>query len=169
MTHQTVKRLFSSAAGVIATVITLAGSAQPSHAETDVFSTFKDAGTIASEDPIITLNVPGGNYAIFAKIGLDQDDPDAPVTVVCRLQAGKDFDLDHVRLQRSHQKNVDNAAIPLQVVHAFPGGSNDNKITLSCKFALAESDNLALRFAKITALRVDGLFCNKPSPAAVCP
>jgi len=164
--HRT--RLFSSimAAGLV-TMMTLAASVQPSHAASDVFGTFKDAGSIGSGSPIVTLNVPGGRYAIFAKLGLDQDDSTHVVTVNCKLQAGGDFDRDVIRLAPSGATRLDNAAIPFQVVHAFRAGTNNN-IILSCTFSAAESALLSFRFAKITAIRLDGILCNKGSPA-VCP
>jgi hypothetical protein len=152
---------------LLATALAIAGSVLPSYAVTDVFSTFRDNGNIATGSPIVTLNVPGGRYVIFAKIGLDQDDSTSLVTVTCNLTAGVDFDQDHIRLAASSSARLDNAAIPFQVVHSFRAGSNNN-IILSCNFSTAQSSNLALRFAKITAIRVDGLFCKKPSPA-VCP
>ena len=154
-------------AGLVAAVITLAASAQPALAVSDVFATFADAGSIGSGSPIITLNVPGGRYAIFAKLGLEQDDTTSIVTVNCRLQAGVDFDRDLIRLAPSGTQRLDLAVIPFQVVHSFRPGSNNN-IILSCTFPASQSSLLSFRFAKITALRMDGALCNKPSPA-VCP
>ena len=78
-------------------VAALALATQPAQAVTDVFATFLDAGSVGSGSPIVTLNVPSGKYAIFAKLGLDQDDSTKVVTVVCKLQAGLDFDQDHIR------------------------------------------------------------------------
>jgi hypothetical protein len=141
---------------------------QPSYAASDAFATFKDAGSIGSGSPIITLSVPIGRYAIFSKINLDQDTANKVVTVNCTLKAGADFDRDVIRLAGSGAGNLDNGAIPLQIVHVFPRGSLSTTIVLSCTFTAAQSGLMSFRFAKITAIRIDGLFCNKPSPA-VCP
>jgi hypothetical protein len=148
-------------------VAALALATQPAQAVTDVFATFLDAGSVGSGSPIVTLNVPSGKYAIFAKLGLDQDDSTKVVTVVCKLQAGLDFDQDHIRLAPSGAQNLDNAAIPFQVVHSFRPGTN-NPITLSCTFKASQSVLLSFRFAKITAIRIDGILCNRVSPAN-CP
>jgi hypothetical protein len=166
-TNDAAKLLFKSVAVLTLGCLAFFAPIQPSRAETDVFSTFADAGSIGSGSPIITLNVPGGRYAIFAKLGLEQDDTTSLVTVTCTLRAGGDFDRDLIRLAPSGLNRLDLAVIPFQVVHAFRPGTNNN-IILSCTFTAAQSSLMSFRFAKITAIRVDGLFCNKPSPA-VCP
>ena len=138
---------------------------QCARAESDIFATLRDAGTIISGSPILDLTVPPGKYAIFAKINLDQDDPKSTVTVDCSLQiAGVVRDRNVIRLQRSADKYLDNAAIPFQLAVdcAF-----DCQISLTCKFIKSESNKVSFRFAKMTAIRIDGSFCEKPSPA-VC-
>jgi hypothetical protein len=158
------------AVGAIAAAMILTGSVQPSHAAIDAFAAFKDSGSIVSEKPIVTLRVPGGLYAIFGKINIDQDDTAKWVTVVCTLQAGDDVDRDVSRLQHSGGAalSVDNAAIRLQLVHVLPSDALTN-IELSCKFDASESSLLSFRFAKITAIRLDGQRCEQPSPAKCLP
>src|SRR5262245_48518601 len=154
------------AVGAIAAAMILTGSVQPSHAATDVFAAFKNSGSIASGKPIVTLRVPGGLYAIFGKINIDQDDTAKWVTVVCTLQAGTDLDQDVSRLQPSGGASlaVDNAAVRLQLVHVLPSDERTN-IELSCKFNASESSLVSFRFAKITAIRLDGEGCEEPSAA----
>src|SRR5262245_62055599 len=117
------------AVAAISAAMILTGSVQPSHAAIDVFAAFKNSGSIVSDKPIVTLRVPGGLYAIFGKINIDQDDTVKWVTVVCTLQAGGDVDRDVSRLQPSGGTSVDNAAIRLQLVNALP---SDALTTLPC-------------------------------------
>jgi hypothetical protein len=154
------------ALGVIAAAMILTGSVRPSHAATDVFAAFKDSGSITSGKPIVTLRVPGGLYAIFGKLNIDQDDTVKWVTVVCALQAGTDVDQEVSRLQHSGGASlaVDSAAVRLQLVHVLPSDERTN-IELSCKFNASESSLVSFRFAKITAIRLDGQGCEQPSPA----
>jgi hypothetical protein len=154
-----------TAAAVAATMI-LTGSARHGHAATHVYAAFKVSGSIQSESPIVELKVPGGIYAIFAKVNIDQDDTTSWVTVTCTLQAGLEVDRNVSRLQRS--SSVDNETIPLQLVVALPA-YEVNDIELSCKFDAVESSKLSFRFAKITAIDIDGLRCEKPSPAECIP
>lgn len=156
------------AVAAISAAMILTGSVQPSHAAIDVFAAFKNSGSIVSDKPIVTLRVPGGLYAIFGKINIDQDDTVKWVTVVCTLQAGGDVDRDVSRLQPSGGTSVDNAAIRLQLVNALPSDALTN-IDLSCKFDASESSLLSFRFAKITAIRLDGQSCEQPSPAKCVP
>jgi hypothetical protein len=64
-----------------------------------------------------TLSLPAGSYAIFAKLSVE--DPTTPevdpdMTVVCRLEAGADFDETSTELLPPWK-----AALALQVVHRF--------------------------------------------------
>lgn len=154
--------------GPLAAAMILIGSVAASQAASDVFNVFKQSGAITSGTPIVTMRVPGGRYAIFAKLNIDQDDTVHHVTVTCVLTAGEDHDLNVIRLQSSGAFSVDNATMPLQLVQEFdPGSVND--IVLSCDFSELDSTLLSFRFAKVTAIRVDGESCNKPSPADCLP
>ena len=44
-------------------------------------------------------------------------------------------------------------------------GATVNDIVLSCSFATLKSSLLSFRFARITALRLDGVLCDESSPA----
>ena len=152
----------------LAAAMILIGSVADSRAASDVFNVFKKSGAITSGSPIVTMRVPGGRYAIFAKLNMDQDDTVHHVTVTCVLRAGEDHDLNVIRLQSSGVFSVDNATMPLQLVHEFePGSVND--IVLFCEFSALDSTLLSFRFAKVTAIRVDGASCNEPSPANCLP
>lgn len=154
--------------GALVAAMILTGAVPASQAASDIFNVFRRSGTIEPGSPIVTLTVPGGRYAIFAKVNIEQDDTTSQVTVTCRLRAGNDLDLNVVRLQRSGEFSVDVQTIPLQLVQGFePGSVND--IVLSCRFSKLESELLSLRFAKITAIRIDGTSCDKPSPADCVP
>jgi hypothetical protein len=166
----------------IAAAAFLGATVPPSHAQSDVFSAFNASGPLVSGAHIIELVVPPGRYAILAKINVDNDRtcPDLPdpaafcssyfVTVACTLLAGTVPDRNVVRLQPSatvgddpvHQ--FDNAAIHLQLAREFP---SNNTIVLRCTFEFPDGGTgpVSFRFARITAIRVDGTLCKKKSPA----
>lgn len=161
-------RVFRSAtivAPIVAALI-VAGPIQSARAATDVFATFKEAGTVTSGSPIVRLSVPGGKYAIFAKINLDQDDSNDPARITCELLAD-DFDRNLIKLQWSGVKEVDNAVVPFQVVQEF-GENFVTTLTITCKFPAGDSSLLSFRYAKIMAIRVDGRLCERAHPA-ICP
>jgi len=141
---------------------------------TAVSATFKQSGSIPSSAPIVTLSVPDGKYAIFAKINVDQDDADDPVRLTCTLQAAKDaVDRSVIGLQWSGPKQLDNAAIPFQLVREFRSATSRrdpplHDITLSCRITAGKSSLLSFRFAKVMAIRLDGILCQKAS-GETCP
>ena len=151
-----------AAAAIMGAIVLM--SIQPGYAANDIYATVKDAGSIVSGEPIVSLRVPGGLYAIFGKINIDQDTKEW-VTVVCTLRAALDIDRDVSRLQPSgYGSSVDNATIRLQLVTVLDF-DDTNAIELSCKFEASESSLLSFRSARITAIRLDGNRCSKPSPA----
>ena len=167
-TDDQARRVVRSSTVVAALVVTmiLAGVAEPSHADTDVFETSRRAGTVKSGRPIVKLSVAGGKYAIFAKINLDQDDSNDPARITCELLAD-DLDRNLVKLQSSGVNRVDNAVIPFQVVQEF-SDRFVTELTITCSFPRDDSSLLSFRSAKIMALRVDGKLCEEDS-VATCP
>src|SRR4030095_14980270 len=155
------------ALGKIAVAMILAGT-QSSYAAGDVFASFKDAGEIHSGITIISLDLPSGKYAVFGKINIDQDDANLQpqlVTVTCSLRPGSVLDRNVIRLHPSAidgSKASDNGSMPFQAAVEL---HNDTQISMMCTFPAAHSRKLSFRFAKITAIRVDGSICEKPSPA----
>ena len=143
-----------------------AATVQLSHAESSVFASNDSGGTITSGVPIATLTVPAGKYAVFAKINIDHDDTVTKwMTITCTLRADTSIDQDVVRLHGSDdQAAVDKITLPLQLVHTFAKDMGNN-ITLFCEFASWVS-LVSFTFAKITAIRLDGRFCKKRSPAS---
>jgi hypothetical protein len=143
-------------------------------AGTAVSAAFKQSGSITSSAPIVQLSVPDGKYAIFAKINIDQDDADDPVRLTCTLQAAKDaVDRNVVGLQWSGPKQLDNAAIPFQLVREFRSAIRRDDpqlhdITLSCSITAGKSSLLSFRFAKVMAVKLDGVLCEKAS-GETCP
>lgn len=163
------RRYFISSAivlGAIAAAMILTGLIQPSHAATgDVFATFLDAGEIVSGRPVISLIVPSGKYAVFAKINIDQDAGhvgDKFVSVSCTLRPAKVLDTNMIRLQPSSEKYLDNGTMPFQLVVEL---TSNTQIDLTCTFPTILSSKVSFRFAKITAIKFDGSLCEKPSPA----
>ena len=130
---------------------------------TETFSVFKDqAIKVNSATPVATLLVPDGQWAIFAKLNLDNDSPEVH-TVNCKLSAGVDFDQNVARLGPSGLNNTDMAALAFNVVHTFPGTSSEakNAITLLCSLDKTTA-NVAAGRIKITAIRVASI-TNKPA------
>lgn len=167
-TDERATRLFRSpivVAAMMATMI-LAGVAESSHADTDIFATSRRAGKVTSGRPIVTLSVAGGKYAIFAKINLDQDDSNDSVGVTCELLAD-DRDRNRVTLQSSGIKRLDNAVIPFQVVQEFSERFMTD-LTITCSFPKGQSSLLSFRSAKIMALRIEGTLCEEEN-VATCP
>jgi hypothetical protein len=151
--------------GVIVAAIVLAFPVPPADATSDVFATSRKSGSVVSGEPIVELGVPVGKYAFLAKINLDQDSKSF-VTVECTLSmAGIPLDRNVIRLQPSGLKSVDNLAMPFQAVEEL---ATNVTIHLTCTFPPEDSSQLSFRFAKITAMRLDGKFCEKPTPA-ICP
>jgi hypothetical protein len=150
--------------GSMTAAMFLAEPVQAGDTLTNVAHVVAPSGSIVSGQPILTLKLfSGGIYAIFAKLNLDQDDTIHMVTVTCTLTAGPDLDLNVVRLQPSG-KSVDNATIPFQIVQSFRRNTQ-NDIVLSCTFPNLKSSLLSFRFAKITAIQLDGVLCEHASPA----
>jgi hypothetical protein len=95
-----------------------------------------------------TLAVPAGNYAIFAKLSVEDilgADPDPDSTVTCRLEAGADSDESTTELLVPWR-----ATISLQVVHSFTAAGS---VVVKCRDDLpAPNANTTFRFLKISAI-----------------
>jgi hypothetical protein len=162
------------AMGPLAAAMIVATAVTTSHAANDVFATSSAAGTIESRKPIVELDLPSGKYAILGKINIDQDNDSAYVTVVCTLsQGGIPLDVNVITLQPSSVSFLDNGTIPFQAVRDLRGNYT---IGLACTFSSLPGQvvfpggnrTLSFGFARITAIRVQGILCEHPSPA-VCP
>jgi hypothetical protein len=151
----------------IAAAMILIAVARLCHATSDVFAVVEKSGAIVPGKAVLTLWVPGGKYAIFAKINLDQDDTSSGARLVCTLKAGAVEDLNIVRLQASSEKALDNTAVAFQGVHEFGLGSVSD-ITVTCRFPPDDSSTLSFRFAKLMAIRLDGTLCEE-HVLAICP
>lgn len=95
-----------------------------------------------------TLSVPAGNYAVFAKLYLEDlvtgDISDYVVT--CRLEAGADFDetVTHVFFGPWR------SPLSLQLVHSFASAGS---VVVKCRDdQAAPNTNTTFRFLKITAI-----------------
>jgi hypothetical protein len=95
-----------------------------------------------------TLSLPAGSYAIFAKLYVEDPtipevDPD--ITVVCRLEAGADFDETSTEVLPPWR-----AALPLQVVHTFTAAGS---AVVKCRDDQpAPNTTTVYRSLKITAI-----------------
>ena len=166
------RSVFTPAISVVplAAAIIFIAAVRPGHATSDVFAVVEKSGSIVPGKPVLTLWVPGGQYAIFAKINLDQDghaQGNHLARIVCTLKAGAVDDLNIITLQGNSEKALDNAAVAFQGVHDFELGSVSD-ITLSCRFPPGDSAKLSFRFAKLMAIRVDGSLCEERG-IAICP
>lgn len=142
-------------AAVAALSVALFAQPQLGHAATDVFAVFADNGPV--DGVVASLFVPAGAYAINAKVNLDNDDQFLR-NVVCNLGAGGDFDENAVRLEADGGSNVDQAVVAHQLVHISPNGTN---ISLFCSAGF-NPERVRAKFAKITAIRIDGALSNVP-------
>ncbi len=165
--------------GPIVAAVVLIADVRPGYAASAVYATFENAGAIVSGKWILTLSIPEGKYAIFAKINIDQDDTKHPVSVVCTLEAGADRDLNVSRLQWSKEKSLnrlDNAVLAFQAVQEFrtewvdpvPPDPPLHDVTLSCRMTDGKSSLLSFRFAKLMAIKLDGVLCTERN-RATCP
>ncbi|MPZ36663.1 MAG: hypothetical protein GEU95_01150 [Rhizobiales bacterium] len=165
ITSKATARYIRSAGAIsLACLLALLSPMRSSHAASDVFSLTKRAGHVNSLTPL-SLHVPPGRYAVFAKVGLDQDETQttSPVTVNCELSwARAVLDFDQVRLAPSGVDQLDNAVLPLQGV--IEERRLPVEITLKCgndPDTPGAGGKLSWRYVKITAIRVDGLLCHK--------
>ena len=123
----------------------------------------------AADTPIADLIVPAGRYALLAKVNLDHD-ANGFATVVCALRVGTtDLDLNVIRLQPSSVSHLDNGVSPLQAVLEL---RSNTRILLLCKFqniptpdSTLTAGKISFRFARITAIKIDGMLCEDSSPA----
>jgi hypothetical protein len=79
-----------------------------------------------AEATIATLAVSAGNYAISAKLYVEDlvsPDPDTDVEVTCRLEAGGDFDQSRTTVFAAPGFPW-RATMSLQLVHAFPSAGS---------------------------------------------
>lgn len=130
----------------------------------NAYSVWKDQMVkVGSGASLATLMVPDGNWVIFAKLNLDNDDTVNVHTVTAKLQALPDFDVNVVRLAPSGMGHLDNAVLAFNVLHHFPGNSSEpkNAINLTCILDQAGANVSAGRL-KITAINVAS-FVNVPS------
>ena len=105
------------------------------------------------EATIGTLAVPAGNYAISAKLYLEDvvgpPDPDTDVEVICRLEAGADFDQSRTTLFVAPGFPW-RATVTLQLVHAFP--SAGSAVVKCIDDVPAPYTNTTYNYLKITAI-----------------
>ena len=122
--------------GSAVAVVLLAALRVTSYAADDVFAVFRESGTVVPGVPVVTLKAKGGNFAIFAKINLDQDDVayNHYVTVECRLEAGGDVDLDVIRLQPSGTAECGQRHHIPPARRKLSSKDTVNDIVLSCTF-----------------------------------
>jgi hypothetical protein len=151
------------AIGPIAAALVFVAQPNIGHAADDVFAAVNESGSITTGSSIVDLLVPPGKYAFLAKINLDQDSKEF-VTVVCGLfAAAVVLDRNVIRLQPSSVLYVDNGTMAFQGVLEL---KQDTQVALFC--TSPPKNVLSFRFARITAIKVDGTLCEHRSPAA-CP
>jgi len=131
------------------------------HAATSLFSAWNDGQIITNGQNIVVLRVPSGTYLIHGNVSLDQNDTKV-VTVTCKLLTGEDHDDQTLRLAADGVQRLDQGVFSMQVTRHF---TSDGLIWVACSFPPSQSTNMRSKFAKITALRIDGAFCNEHTPA----
>jgi hypothetical protein len=100
-----------------------------------------------AEATIATLSLPAGNYAILAKLFVeDTTNVDFEYVVTCRLEAGADSDESMTHVFFAPWR----AAISLQIVHAFPSAGS---AVVKCRDELpAPNTGTVYRSLKVTAI-----------------
>jgi len=131
------------------------------HATTSLYSGWNDGQIITSGQNIVVLRVSPGSYLIHGNVNLDQDDVKV-VTVTCKLLTGEDHDDQTLRLAANGGQNLDQGVFSMQVVRQF---ASAGLIRLTCSFPASQSTKMRSKFSKITAIRIDGTFCNQHTPA----
>lgn len=117
-----------------------------------VYSGYKDQFQLTTaanrQAEVGRLNLPAGNYTIFAKLNLAVASG-YNETIRCYLKAGGDYD----RSIANHDGTIAGVPMSLNVVHAYaaPG-----IVTLTCGHDVA-SGSTPLTFIKITAVRASSL------------
>jgi len=147
------------AAVAAALVVALCAQPRLGQAATDVFATFRNNATAIGA--VVSLFVPPGRYVINAKAFLNNDNPTKQL-VTCTLSAGADFDENTVRLSPDGGSNADRAVVASQVVHEF-SEQFGNQISLFCFGEVVGAEGVKVKFAKITAIRIDGSLSNTPN------
>ncbi len=111
----------------------------------------------ANGSPLLTLAVPDGAWAIFAKMNVDNDDTASTHTLDCILKAnGKVIDENLIRVAPSGVQRLDNFEVTLMAAVNFPGGGPAaNNVTLEC--SKEASGLVTVRLLKIMAIRVDSV------------
>ncbi len=144
----------ATTAAVAALSAALLAAPQPGRAVTDAYGTFIDQ-TI-TDGVIALLVVTPGAYVVSAKLNLENR-VSGPRTVTCRLSANADFDDNTVQLMAHGSSNADTAVVSHQLLTRIPNLPNSHTIFLHCSpNSGANTSDVIVRFAKITAQRVDG-------------
>jgi hypothetical protein len=139
----------------------LLAAPQPGRAGTDAYGTFIDQTIV--NGVIASLVVPPGAYVVSAKLNLENR-VNGPRTVRCQLSANADFDDNTVQLMGHGSSNADSAIVSHQLLTRIPDQPNSHSIFLHCSpNSGAKTSDVIVKFAKITAQRVDGEFSNSPS------
>jgi len=131
-----------------------------------VFAGFNDGPIVFPENlafqTIGELNVPAGDYIIFAKLtfeALQDSIANIKAHVTCRLSAGSDFDESAVVLEQDHAEGFsfdgsDAMGLNLQVVHRF---SAPGSIVLRGKFVLPPTFGIdpPVRFRNLKIIAIE--------------
>lgn len=126
-----------------------------------VFAGFNDGpGTIPADfslTQIAALDLPAGNYAIFAKMTLVQPSDDmreVAGTISCRLTAETDFDDAELTLEDLGAFLGNVKGLTLQVVHHFAAPGN---VTLACRDGTNNTDQVSYKDLKLIAIEAASL------------
>jgi hypothetical protein len=126
-----------------------------------IYAGFNDGpGTIPvdfSLTQIAALDLPAGNYAIFAKMTLVQptdDLGDAAGTISCRLTAEADSDAAELTLEDLGAFLGNITGLTLQVVHHFAAPGN---VTLACRDGTNGKDQVSYKDLKLIAVEAASL------------
>jgi hypothetical protein len=112
--------------------------------------------------PLAKLQLPAGNYAIFAKLVVEDNHvEELPVTakafVLCKLSAGNDFDRSNALLETEDDRNInaltnDEVVLTLEVAHRF---AEAGEAVIACS-NLPETLTTPMRVRNIKIIAMEG-------------
>lgn len=117
----------------------------------------------AETPQIATLDLPAGNYAIFAKlvvrtVEVEEVSFTSKGSVVCQLSAGDDFDRSSALLEERDDRPIqasenDDVVVSLEVVHHF---TQPGQAVLRCSKGIDASSEVLMQFRNLKIIALEG-------------
>jgi hypothetical protein len=115
------------------------------------------------QPPIAKLELPAGNYAIFAKLVVRTKEFEnvsftSKGSVLCKLSAGDDFDRSSALLEEHDDRPIeaieqDEVVVSLEVVHRF---TQPGEAVLRCSKGLLPASGVIMEFTNLKIIALEG-------------